>query len=541
VSGQAIAFRYRRRYGDAVEVAATVGDAVVLDERHEYVVALDRPLDPLQSAALSEIGGELIGPNLALLSFGNFVGTATFLGVRLHVISTKLGDGGSSRLLDEVSQLASTLVFGWRSPTTLEGSTDKARHSPVPYHQLQALREAMLRRKAGSRLQDWLDHIARNPVRRFDSHRPVVAAHRVRRLDHQALTSTFARLDRLATVPAGNTLLATNRLADALTFGHPPKRHFPAAIAAPQVRLSYDTMENRFVRHVLRECIAIVGRFTAHPKLHQSLRRDCTSMIATLEDAIAAPHLAEAGMLTTLHAPSQLLSKTEGYRDLFAFWGDLTRHASLPPTAAETTRMLEGRDIATLYEYWVFLKVLAEAAHLLGLPGVRGPQLVRTELDERLGYGCVVQLSDDVSVEFNGTYSRSLRSAYSTPLRPDVVLRVNDRLYAFDAKYRLDRLSLEDDDPDDAASLTYKRADLYKMHTYRDAIRDLRAAFVAFPGTDFVFFERSGIAHRVAASIVATGSMDGVGAVPLRPAQEDPGASLREVLRRILIGVQSTP
>jgi hypothetical protein len=235
VSGQAIAFRYRRRYGDAVEVAATVGDAVVLDERHEYVVALDRPLDPLQSAALSEIGGELIGPNLALLSFGNFVGTATFLGVRLHVISTKLGDGGSSRLLDEVSQLASTLVFGWRSPTTLEGSTDKARHSPVPYHQLQALREAMLRRKAGSRLQDWLDHIARNPVRRFDSHRPVVAAHRVRRLDHQALTSTFARLDRLATVPAGNTLLATNRLADALTFGHPPKRHFPAAIAAPQV------------------------------------------------------------------------------------------------------------------------------------------------------------------------------------------------------------------------------------------------------------------------------------------------------------------
>jgi hypothetical protein len=541
VSGQAIAFRYRRRYGDAVEVAASVGDTVVLDERHEYFVTLDRPLDPLQTAALSEIGGEVIGPNIALLTFGNFVGSATFLGVGINVISTKLGDGGASHLLEEVSQLASTLVFGWRSPTSLEGSTDKSRHSPVAYHQLQALREAMLRRKPGTRLQDWLDHIARNPIRRFDSHRPVVATHRVRRLDHQALTSMFTRLAHLGTVPAGNTLLATNPLADALTFGHPLKRHFPTAIAAPQVRLSYDTMENRFVRHVLRECIAIVGRFTAHPKLHQSVRRDCTSMVATLEDAIAGPHLTEAGKLTTLHAPSQALTKVEGYRDLFAFWGDLTRHASLPPTAAETTRMLEGRDIATLYEYWVFLKVLAEATHLLGPAHARAPKLVRTELDERLGYGCVVQISDDVFVEFNGTYSRSLSSAYSTPLRPDVVLRVRDRLYAFDAKYRLDRLSLEDDDPDDAVSLTYKRADLYKMHTYRDAIRDASAAFVVFPGTDFVFFERSGIAHRSAASFAAAGSTDGVGAVPLRPAIGDPGANLREVLRRILIGAQPMP
>ncbi|NCT98301.1 MAG: DUF2357 domain-containing protein [Comamonadaceae bacterium] len=541
MSDQAIAFRYRRRYGDAIEAAATVGATLVLDERHEYVLALDRPLDTRQTAALSEIGGEVIGQNLALLSFGNFVGTATFLGVRLDVISTKLGDGGASRLLDEVSQLASTLVFGWRSPTTLEGSTDKARHSPVPYHQLQALREAMLQRRPGSRLQDWLDHIERNPIRRFDSHRPVVAAHRVRRLDHQALTSMFAKLDRLATVPSGNTLLATNPLADALTFGHPPKRHFPSAIAAPQVRLSYDTMENRFVRHVLRECIAIVGRFSAHPKLHQSLRRDSMSMAAALEDAIAAPHLMEAGTLTTLHAPSQALTKAEGYRDLFAFWSDLTRHASLPPTAAETTRMLEGRDIATLYEYWVFLKVLAEAKRLLGLAHVRTPRLIRTELDERLGYGCVVQISDDVTVEFNGTYSRSLQSAYSTPLRPDVVLRVKDRLYAFDAKYRLDRLSLDDDDPDDTVSLTYKRADLYKMHAYRDAIREMRAAFVVFPGTDFVFFERSGIAHRAAASVAAAGSMDGVGAVPLRPAHGDPGSCLREVLRRILISAQTTP
>lgn len=539
MSDQSIAFRYRRRYGDVAEEVASVGDVIILDERHEYVVSLERPLDHVQTAVLSEIGGEVIGPKLILLNFCNFVGGATFLGVRLRVVSTKLGDGGAARLLEEVSQLASTLVFGWRSPTILQARTDGTRHSPVPYHQVQALREAMLRTAPGSRLQDWLDHIARNPIRRFDSHRPVVASHRARRLDRQAVSWMFTRLDRLATVPTGNSLLATNPLAEALTFGNPPKRHFPVAIAAREIRLSYDTMENRFVRHALRECIAIVGRFAAHPKVHPSLRRDCASMLATLEEAIAAPHLTDAGTLSTLQAPSQALAKAEGYRDLFGFWGDLTRHVSLPPTAGEINRMLEGRDVATLYEYWVFLKVIEESVHLLGVMSVQAPKLLRTELDERLGYGCAVQLSEYVSIEFNGTYSRSLKSAYSTPLRPDVVLRVNGRLYAFDAKYRLDRLSIEENDPDDSQNLTFKRADLYKMHTYRDAIRDVRAAFVVYPGTDFVFFERLGCAHRSTASIA--GSLDGVGAVPLRPAQSDPGASLRAVLRQILPGSGATP
>ena len=536
-----VAFRYRRRYGVAVEQLARPGDTVEMDERHEYVVGLDRPLTALEASLLSEIGGELVQPEVALLSFGNFVGTTAFLGVRLLVVSTKLGDGGASRLLDEISQLASALVFGWRSPTSLEGSANRAQHSPVPYHQLQAVREAMMRRPSGARLQDWLEHIARNPTRRFDSHRPLTAVDRVRHLDHRALISIFTRLDRLAAVPAGNSSLATNRLATALTFGHPPKRHFPAAIAAPQTRLSFDTPENRFARHAVRECIAIVGKFAAHPKLHMSLRRDCASMLATLEEAATAPHLAEAGTVSALQAPTQALAKTEGYRDLFAFWSDLTRHVSLPPSPTETSRMLEGRDIATLYEYWVYLKVLEASASLLGFGAARPPRLVRSDLDERLGYGCAVELGEHVSVEFNGTYSRTLKTAYSTPLRPDVMVRVGEHRYAFDAKYRLDRLSIDEDDPDDAVGFTYKRADLYKMHTYRDAIREVKAAFVVFPGTEFAFFERSGKAHRVAGAIGTIGEVDGVGAVPLRPADADPGAALRDLLSRIFSGSLPRP
>lgn len=541
MSDHAIAFTYRKRYetDSSPTIPVRTGESITLDERKEYVVELAQPLSAQEASQLAEVGGEVISPKLVLLSFGNFVGASTLLGVGLNVVSSKLGEGGASRLLEEVSNLATNLVYGWRSPTSFQGQTDASGHSPVPYHQLQAIREAMLRRRPGIRLQDWLDHIARNPTRRFDSHRSRTPPHRVRRLDHQGLTSVFARLDRLAAIPTSNVQLASNRLATALTFGCPPKQHFPTTVSAPQIQLSFDTLENRFVRHALRECIAIVGRFSAHPKLHQSLRTDCGTMLAMLEEAIASPHLAELSPITALQSPSQVLVKAEGYRDLFGFWMDLTRSVSLPPSARETARMLEGRDVATLYEYWVFLKVLQEASQLLGTSQPCRPKLVRSDLDERFGYGCMVELNDQVRVEFNASFTRGLKSAYSTPLRPDVTLTVAGVRHAFDAKYRLDRLALDDEGVDEAKAFTYKRADLYKMHTYRDAIRDLRAAFVVYPGTDFAFFERHGSAHRSAATIAAIQEVDGVGAVPLRPADADPGAVLRSILARVLRGSTS--
>ena len=111
-----------------------------------------------------------------------------------------------------------------------------------------------------------------------------------------------------------------------------------------------------------------------------------------------------------------------------------------------------------------------------------------------------------------------------------MTLRVGDTLHVFDAKYRLDRFDTEENDPDDDPA-TYKRTDLYKMHTYRDAISGLATAFVVYPGTDFVFFERDGDRRIRPADVV---NIDGVGALPLRPADHDPAASLRDLLATLL-------
>ncbi len=88
----------------------------------------------------------------------------------------------------------------------------------------------------------------------------------------------------------------------------------------------------------------------------------------------------------------------------------------------------------------------------------------------------------------------------------------------FDAKYRLDRPPFaegqDDVDAEERETFSFKRGDLYKMHTYRDALRLVDSAWVVYPGHEFTFF---GAEHGRRADPSAVGEFRGVGAVPLRP------------------------
>lgn len=524
-----IAFAYRPQRGQADFQPVAVGASVVFEERVKYALLFPEGCSIRVAQRLQELGGSLISHDIGLLSFGNFVGFAELAGATIEVTSTKIGPDGVSRVLEEISDLAASLVFGWKTATLFEASAIESTKSPVPYHQLQFLRRVMIEARVGERLQDWLTAIERNPTRRFEPERPVVPPDRVRRLDHRAVQSIFSRVDRLSPVPANSTI-ASNNLAQALTFGNPLQCHFPVAIAAPRGRLSFDTPENSFVKHVIGECLALVYRFVDHPKLHRSLRDDCRRMLSILEQASNMPYLTETSRLISFRAPSQALAKADGYREVFTFWNALSSHVSLPRTSAETNRLLEGRDMATLYEYWVFIKVLEAASTVSGLKPVGPPMIRRDDLGESLAIGLSSGMGPSIRVIYNASYTRSAGTAYSTPLRPDVILEINGQCHVFDAKYRLDQLETNENDEDDGVA-TYKRADLYKMHTYRDAIGNVRTAFAVYPGSEFVFFERMGAKRIIPSGLKLA---DGVGALPLRPADSDPSGKLRDLLHILI-------
>ena len=147
------AFTYQARRDDQAPVAVLPGATVTLREHVQYLLRFEDPPSGSDRQRLLDLGGEFLSGDLAILSIGNFVGTTSLAGVVIEVVSPKIGPEGVSRLLEDVSALSSSLVFGWRSPTGFAAVPDPARLSPVPYHQLQLLRSAMLSQPPGRRLR----------------------------------------------------------------------------------------------------------------------------------------------------------------------------------------------------------------------------------------------------------------------------------------------------------------------------------------------------------------------------------------------------
>ncbi|MGI8552028.1 MAG: DUF2357 domain-containing protein, partial [Dehalococcoidia bacterium] len=183
-----------------------MGSTISFDEQVEYVLSFPGVSPATLAKRVADLGGEMLRPDTAVLSFGNFIGRTELAGVTIDVVSSKIGADGVSRLLQDVSDLASALVFGWRGRTGLDAVADQSHLPPVPYHQFQFLRRAMLAQRPGQRLQDWFTVIERGPTRKFEPDRPIVRPDQVRRLDHRATASIFSRLDRLVPLPAGTPL-----------------------------------------------------------------------------------------------------------------------------------------------------------------------------------------------------------------------------------------------------------------------------------------------------------------------------------------------
>jgi hypothetical protein len=523
----AVAFVYRVRKG-GIPTPAVVGEVVSIRENVEYVLEFPTVPRAADLASMAEAGYESITSNTGVLCFRNQVGKTNIAGVTLHVVSTKLGDNGVSRLLEEVSVMSASLVFGWRAPTGHYAVADKVTRAPIPYHQLQLLRQVMLRRPVGMRMQDYLHAVETSPTRRFIGERPLVGIERARRLDERSVREIFTRTERLAPLPATSTL-NSNAIAVALEFGRPTRRHFPILVSEAARKISYDTIENRFIKHFVDQSLAVVYKLLDNKAIHPQMRNDCRIMATALEMAANAPYLTEVESLSALPSPTQAMLKSEGYKELWQLWNEFGSYMSLPTDNGDLQRLLEGRDIAQLYEYWVFLKVLEATSIALGSTDKPTVTVTMGDLGGTMDRGLSVRLNAETCVSFNPSFTRSRKNAYSTPLRPDVVLEMGKLRFVFDAKYRLKWKDVQDEQVEDDS--TFLRADLYKMHTYRDAIENVMAAFVVYPGAEFGFYERNGKLSQEVDSIV---QFDGVGAIPARPDAVASPSVLSMIVKRLM-------
>ncbi len=331
---------------------------------------------------------------------------------------------------------------------------------------------------------------------------------------------------------------------------------------------SVDTPENRFIKHVLENFLKFSTDIFNKAKEchHKRMENESASMIRELESMLHHSVFKDISRPTTLKLNSPVLQRKEGYREVLRVWLMFDLAAKLIWTGGEDIYSAGKKDIATLYEYWLFFKLLDLFQSIFDIDPKNISDLIKETpdgLNLQIKQGKFTALSGvynsgnrKLKIRFNYNRSFSGKKTYpdsgswTTTLRPDYTLSIwpngiseseaeKQELIVhvhFDAKYKVSNLAdfLEQNSDNDLNEEKeenrkgiYKNADLLKMHAYKDAIRRTGGAYVLYPGDKAT--KQKGF-HEI---------IPGLGAFPVKPSKTASGigelkAFILEILEHFL-------
>ena len=470
-------------------------------------------------------------------------------------------------MLRDLTDSATTLPFSAGEAAAGRYAISTAPRDEVLYHAFVYLRYILSDRAPEHvRLLPALEMIVREPHRLWHSHRRDVPIEAMTRVDAHTPLDLLTRPGTAVAAPSLSPSGA--RLAQRLGW------RLPEAVSERKIRPTTDTPENRFVKAFIAQARTIIGRMRSAVNsrrpdaFRRNLLRDCDRMEASLMPIARHSMWEEVGRMVRIPFSSTVLQRRRGYRRVLRHFSRIRLAPMIPLDKDGMRDLLELKNIALLYELWTFFRLVHEISALLGSPPVRSGRPASDLFQTDFAAGGTFKWDPGVHLVYNQRFSRSRRGqresySYSVPLIPDIALRVvggpNAGLHLFDAKFRVHALAdvglgadgKETDDPKAKERAgTFKRADIYKMHAYRDAIPDARSVWILYPGGEFRFFGVPGGDGRVGRWAVSSpgglpGAFQGVGAIPVEPVVgtdggHDPGmaaasgSALRATLSRML-------
>ena len=475
-------------------------------------------VEPSNNPKLLHCGSIATGLNTGRLGLmardaaGNIVGRAA-----LEVRSRKLGYRNDYRqMLEDITEQCVELLMELRAPAAMRIAPDPGR-SPETINQ----RFAFLRALIGSRqFRDALHRITTHPHQRWEPEETACDTRRSFRPDARAVR-------QLARAPRRSPLPDAHPLAKVIAS-------LPERISIYRNVQTEDTPENRFIKFALQTFVSFLNKMRLKLEVigrtaDARLREEIATLESKLETTLAADVFCNVSELDMLPLGSTVLQRKEGYREVYQAWLKFDMAARLIWHGGDDVYGAGQRDIATLYEYWVFFKLLDIVTQVFKLEKPAVQTLIEETAD---GFGLKLKTGEHLAFEgvfLGGARPLSVRFSYNRSftqnrdpstsgswterMRPDYTLSLwpadfkEDEAEAqelmvhvhFDAKYRIENIEQifgrDDADLDEAGRERdlntekqeqregrYKRADLLKMHAYHDAIRRTQGAYVLYPG-----------------------------------------------------------
>ena len=418
------------------------------------------------------------------------------------------------KMLEDITAYYTDLVLLQGSPVTQKLEIDNDTPQQTLYQRYAFVRSIV----ESSAFQEAINKIVASPVRKWEETIVERDVSNVKRLSRRNMHQIASSRDR---IPVYN--------GDEIGLPH-GLNSVPRTLTVAYKRDTLDNQENQFVKFVLRSFSSFCSELSGKKNANDRLKAEIDKTMDVLNGHLSTLFFKQVSMPSQLNLNSPVLQRKEGYREILQAWLMFDLAAKLSWKGGDNVYEAGKRNVAVLYEYWVFFKLLEVISRVFDIDPVSVNKLVKTDADRinlEIQQGKMTMIEglydagsrkfnvrfyynrtfahtrEDEELDKSGSWTMNMRPDYTLSIWPgeismeqaereDLIVHIH-----FDAKYRVNKIDLGEDDAMSEEEISedllneqqeqeegiYKRADLLKMHAYKDAIRRTSGAYILYPGT----------------------------------------------------------
>jgi predicted component of viral defense system (DUF524 family) len=458
--------------------------------------------------------------------------------VFVEVLSTKMDSEPDKSyrenyrfMLESITEKCTELLMQINAPINQQYEIDYEKESKTTYQRFAFVKSIIF----SNEFNDAVQKIISSPTTRWSQNEELKDIRSIRRFSGSNIRQLTTASNRIS-LPENHKLTSIHKIYDV-----------PSKIISAKKVETLDTPENRFIKYALKEFMKFSTDCLNVFSIQQYDRAEieAKAIISNLENHLNHPFFKDISEPESLKLNSPILQRKSGYREILNVWLKFALAAKLIWNGGDDVYNAGKRDIAVLYEYWLFftlydlvkdkfridqhqfdekpydhlivptndgLNVMVKSGKHTALEGVfdSGNRKLQVKFSYNRTFSGGTEYINGSNQKLAGSWTKTLRPDYTLSFWPaefseeyaeekELIVHIH-----FDSKYKVDQfivnpspiIDLNHDDIKSAIERelnqekeqekkgTYKHADLLKMHAYKDAIRRTGGAYILYPGTE---------------------------------------------------------
>jgi len=418
-------------------------------------------------------------------------------------------------MLESITDRCTDLIMQIDSPITQHFETDFNKNPETLYQRFSFAKSLI----DSLEFEEAIQKIVSNPTTKWEEEHEKKDIRRIRRFNQKNIKQLVAKSNRME--------ITSNHFLNR-SYG---LNSIPTKIDSTRKTESIDTPENRFIKNALEEFLFFCENCELKFENYSTAKFESGLLATKISTLLNQSFFKQISRPTSLKLNSPILQRKSGYREVLSAWLKFDLAAKLIWHGGDNVYDAGKKDIATLYEYWLFFALLDLLKEVFEIEPKSIAELIqydRGQLSLTLKQGTAIAMkgvfkspSRNLNIQFSynrsfgggkafpdsGSYTTTLRPDYTLSIWPEEITEAKDAERTelithihFDAKYKVknfyeliskskaeelteeENIELIKEEAEEVKKGTFKNQDLLKMHAYKDAIRRTGGAYVLYPG-----------------------------------------------------------